>query len=64
MDYESLLAFEDAGDDHTAADVVRELLEAGMSVAEVAGRLGVARNTVKQAAFRLRNRGVTPRGVR
>ncbi|MFI5399222.1 MAG: hypothetical protein ACHQ9S_27140 [Candidatus Binatia bacterium] len=55
QDWEGLLAMEDAGAG------VRELLSAGLSVAEVSALTGVARNTVKQAAFRWRR--VTPNGV-
>jgi hypothetical protein len=56
-DWEWLLALE------SETSGVRELLEAGMSVAEVTRRTGAARNTVKQAALRGRRRGVTPSGV-
>jgi len=58
--WEMLLAFEEA---HEYGSGIRELLDAGLSVAEVARRLGVPRNTVKQAAFRLRRGRVTPRSV-
>jgi DNA-directed RNA polymerase specialized sigma24 family protein len=58
--WEVLLLFEEASESGAG---IRELLEAGLSVPDVARRLGVPRNTVKQAAFRLRQGRVTPRGV-
>ena len=57
QNWEGLLAMEDA------VAGVRELLSAGLSVAEVAAMTGTPRNTVKQAAFRLRHGRVTPAGV-
>jgi hypothetical protein len=59
MPWEALLAFEEADTGHG----VRELLEAGLTVEQVAARCGVSRNAAKQAAFRMRNRRVTPTGV-
>jgi Mn-dependent DtxR family transcriptional regulator len=59
-EWEVLLLFEEARDDGAG---IRELLAAGVSVPDVARCLGVPRNTVKQAAFRLRRKGVTPGGV-